>query len=82
MPTSANSRNMSGTTGSKYIVSHQGRAFTARPCAVGGNNMLIAARTHDYGKQPIDRLAGLLKGGGDRRRAAGAAERIYGDQFL
>ncbi len=25
-----------GTTGSKYIVSHQGRAFTARPCAVGG----------------------------------------------
>ena len=26
--------------------------------------MLIAARTHDYGKQPIDRLAELLKGEG------------------
>ena len=26
--------------------------------------MLIAARTHDYGKQPIDRLAGLLKSEG------------------
>ena len=26
--------------------------------------MQIAARTHDYGKQPIDRLAGLLKSEG------------------
>ncbi|HHV12003.1 MAG TPA: sugar phosphate isomerase/epimerase [Clostridiales bacterium] len=26
--------------------------------------MLVAARTHDYGKQPVDRLAGLLKSEG------------------
>ena len=33
--------------------------------------MLVAARTHDYGKQPVDHLAKLLR-----------SESIFGDQFL
>lgn len=33
--------------------------------------MLVAARTHDYGKQPVDYLAKLLR-----------SESIFGDQLL
>ena len=42
--------------------------------------MLVAARTHDYGKQPVDHLAKLLRS--ESIEAACAAKSIFGDQFL
>ena len=44
--------------------------------------MLVAARTHDYGKQPVDHLAKLLISENAFGSTSCAAKSIFGDQFL